>query len=302
MKFKNTQVWGFDHALRGMRNAKNSWSKADSGYKALASCLDKKYCENCTYDTCGGSCGEVYIIGPNDMKLIQSLIKGGPEHRKFLRQIFVSVDITAPLYWYKEFDTYKVGTVANSTSTMHTIEKAPITINNFEIDDCEWNLRCSDDYEYNDIYTYDDIDDFKEYLIEHLEYLRKKYLETKDKKYWNKLIRWLPESWLQTRTVTMNYENLFSMCSKGQRRFHKLNEWSGQDDASLENFIAWARTLPYAQELIFADELWEEEEKLKQEKIRAFDVLTNMLRTIDIDVDNMTVEELLNEITNALNL
>ena len=277
--FENTQVWGFEHALRGMRNAKNSWDRADSCLK------DGKY-----------------IIGPNDMKLIQSLIKGGPEHRKFLRQIFVSVDITAPLYWYKEFDTYKVGTVANSTSTMHTIEKAPITINNFEIDDCEWNLRCSNDYEYNDIYTYDDIDDFKEYLIEHLEYLRKKYLETKDKKYWKELIRWLPESWLQTRTVTMNYENLFSMCSKGQRRFHKLNEWSGQDDASLENFIAWARTLPYAQELIFADELWEEEEKLKQEKIRAFDVLTNMLRTTDIDVDNMTVEELLYEITNALNL
>ena len=277
--FENTQVWGFEHALRGMRNAKNSWNRADSCLK------DGKY-----------------IIGPNDMKLIQSLIKGGPEHRKFLRQIFVSVDITAPLYWYKEFDTYKVGTVANSTSTMHTIEKAPITINNFEIDDCEWNLKCSDDYEYNDIYTYDDIDDFKEYLIEHLEYLRKKYLETKDKKYWKELIRWLPESWLQTRTVTMNYENLFSMCSKGQRRFHKLNEWSGQDDSSLENFISWARTLPYAQELIFADELWEEEEKLKQEKIRAFDILTNMLRTIDIDVDNMTVEELLNEITNALNL
>ena len=100
MKFENTQVWGFDHALRGMRNAKNSWNKADSGYKALASCLDKKYCENCTYDTCGGSYGKEYIIGPNDMKLIQSLIKGGPEHRKFMRQIFVSVDITAPLYWY----------------------------------------------------------------------------------------------------------------------------------------------------------------------------------------------------------
>ena len=279
MKFENTQVWGFEHALRGMRNAKNSWNKADSHWE------DSKY-----------------IIGPNDMDLIKKLIKGGPEHRKFLRQIFVSVDITAPLYWYKEFDTYKVGTVANSTSTMHTIEKAPITINNFEIDDCEWDLKCSNDYEYNDIYTYDDIDDFKEYLIEHLEYLRKKYLETKDKKYWKELIRWLPESWLQTRTVTINYENLFSMCSKGQRRFHKLNEWSGQDDSSLENFIAWARTLPYAQELIFTDELWEDEEKLKQEKIRAFDILTNMLRAIDVDVDNMTVEELLYEITNALNL
>ena len=292
MKFENTQVWGFEHALRGMRNAKNSWNKSDSYDNSSVEWGSSNFYK----------INKDYHIGENDMKLIQSLIKGGPEHRKFLRQIFVSVDITAPLYWYKEFDTYKVGTVANSTSTMHTIEKAPITINNFEIDDCEWNLRCSDDYEYNDIYTYDDIDDFKEYLIEHLEYLRKKYLETKDKKYWKELIRWLPESWLQTRTVTMNYENLFSMCSKGQRRFHKLNEWSGQDDASLENFIAWARTLPYAQELIFADELWEEEEKLKQEKIRAFDVLTNMLRTIDIDVDNMTVEELLNEITNALNL
>ena len=292
MKFENTQVWGFEHALRGMRNAKNSWNKSDSYDNSSVEWGSSNFYK----------INKDYHIGKNDISLAQKLIKGGPEHRKFMRQIFVSVDITAPLYWWKEFDTYKVGTVANSTSTMHTIEKAPITINNFEIDDCEWNLKCSDDYEYNDIYTYDDIDDFKEYLIEHLEYLRKKYLETKDKKYWKELIRWLPESWLQTRTVTMNYENLFSMCSKGQRRFHKLNEWSGQDDASLENFIAWARTLPYAQELIFADELWEEEEKLKQEKIRAFDVLTNMLRTIDIDVDNMTIEELLNEITNALNL
>ena len=292
MKFENTQVWGFEHALRGMRNAKNSWNKSDSYDNSSVEWGSSNFYK----------INKDYHIGENDMSLAQKLIKGGPEHRKFMRQIFVSVDITAPLYWWKEFDTYKVGTVANSTSTMHTIEKAPITINNFEIDDCEWNLKCSDDYEYNDIYTYDDIDDFKEYLIEHLEYLRKKYLETKDKKYWKELIRWLPESWLQTRTVTMNHENLFSMCSKGQRRFHKLNEWSGQDDASLENFIAWVRTLPYAQELIFADELWEEEEKLKQEKIRAFDVLTNMLRTTDIDVDNMTVEELLNEITNALNL
>ena len=176
---------------------------------------------------------------------------------------------------------------------MHTLEKSPITLENFEIDD-----YCGESLVYDDISLDWDVKDF----IERLEWLRKKYLETKDKRYWKELIRWLPESWLQTRTITMNYENLFSMCSKGQRRFHKLNEWSGQDDSSLENFIAWARTLPYAQELIFTDELWEEEEKLKQEKIRAFDVLINMLRTIDIDVDNMTVEELLHEITNALNL
>lgn len=175
---------------------------------------------------------------------------------------------------------------------MHTLEKSPITLENFEIDD-----YCGASLVYDDISLDWDVKDF----IERLEWLRKKYLETKDKRYWKELIRWLPESWLQTRTVTMNYENLFGMCSKGQRRFHKLNEWSGQDDATLENFIAWARTLPYAQELIFTDELWEDEEKLKQEKIRAFDILTNMLRTIDVDVDNMTVEELLHEITNALN-
>ena len=293
MKFENTQVWGFEHALRGMRNAKNSWDKADSGYKCSRG---NKICKDCFFESCSGPTSE-YVIGPNDMKLIQSLIKGGPEHRKFMRQIFVSVDITAPLYWWKEFDTYKVGTVANSTSTMHTIEKSPITINNFEIDDLT-NLQMQIPL----VGMTETLEHCTNVIIDTCEGLRQKYLETRDKRYWKELIRWLPESWLQTRTITMNYENLFSMCSKGQRRFHKLNEWSGQDDASLENFIAWARTLPYAQELIFADELWEEEEKLKQEKIKAFDILTNMLRTIDIDVDNMTVEELLNEITNALNL
>ena len=293
MKFENTQVWGFDHALRGMRNAKNSWNKADSGYKCSRG---NKICKDCFFESCSGPTSK-YVIGPNDMKLIQSLIKGGPEHRKFMRQIFVSVDITAPLYWWKEFDTYKVGTVANSTSTMHTIEKSPITINNFEIDDLT-NLQMQIPL----VGMTETLEHCTNVIIDTCEGLRQKYLETRDKRYWKELIRWLPESWLQTRTITMNYENLFSMCSKGQRRFHKLNEWSGQDDSSLENFISWARTLPYAQELIFADELWEDEEKLKQEKIRAFDVLTNILRTIDIDVDNMTVEELLNEITNALNL
>lgn len=188
---------------------------------------------------------------------------------------------------------------------MHTLEKSPITLENFEIDD-QVNLYDVDaEYDFaipNSWCQGDDSDSYPIDFIDYLEDLRVKYLETRDKRYWKELIRWLPESWLQTRTITMNYENLFSMCSKGQRRFHKLNEWSGQDDSSLENFISWARTLPYAQELIFADELWEDEEKLKQEKIRAFDILTNMLRTIDVDVDNMTVEELLHEITNALNL
>ena len=181
------------------------------------------------------------FIGPNDMGLAQALIKGGSEHRKFMRQIFVSVDITAPLYWWKEFDTYKVGTVANSTSTMHKMASKPITLDCFEIDDYD-----------NSIFTNpEEID----YFIQFLESLRLKYLATQDKRYWKELIRWLPESWLQTRTVTMDYENFLAMCSRGQRRFHKLNEWSGQDDATLPNFIAMSRELPYAQPLIFLDEL-----------------------------------------------
>lgn len=142
---------------------------------------------------------------------------------------------------------------------MHTIEKSPITFESFEIDDFNKNLIVDNDVEIDcwglerteSIMLEDEIDE----VIHFLEKLRKKYLETKDKRYWKELIRWLPESWLQTRTVTMNYENLLSMCSKGQRRFHKLNEWSGQDNHELTNFIAWARTLPYAQQFIFGDEL-----------------------------------------------
>ena len=141
---------------------------------------------------------------------------------------------------------------------MHTIEKAPITLENFEIDDL-----ASLQMQIPLVGTTETLEHCTNVIIDTCEGLRQKYLETRDKRYWKELIRWLPESWLQTRTITMNYENLFSMCSKGQRRFHKLNEWSGQDDSSLENFISWARTLPYAQELIFADELWEKEEKLK---------------------------------------
>ena len=180
---------------------------------------------------------DVFIIGENDLKLAQSLIKAGSEHRKFMRQIFVSVDITAPLYWWKEFDTYKVGTVSNSTSTMHTLASMPITRNCFERDDFE---EVKIDMSINNFW--------ESYLIPTLEQLRQKYNETKDKRYWKELIRLLPESWLQKRTVTMDYENLLAMCSKGQRRFHKLTEWS-------KSFIDWARSLPCAQELIFLDEI-----------------------------------------------
>lgn len=223
MKFENTEVFNFQGALRGMRNPKESWDKSDSKYLGIFK-----------VDACENTHG---YIGENDLKLAQTLIKAGSEHRKFMRQIFVSVDITAPLYWWKEFDTYKVGTVSNSTSTMHKLADTPITKECFEMDDFE------------DIID-DDISIPSEWfcLICDLETLRKRYNKTKDKRYWKELIRLLPESWLQKRTVTMDYENLLSMCSKGQRRFHKLTEWS-------ESFINWARTLPYAQELIFIDEI-----------------------------------------------
>ena len=239
MKFENTEVWGFKHALRGMRNPKNSWDKSDS----ITEC--ESNCEKCMYKNC--LLIDPIIIGENDMKLAQTLIKAGSEHRKFMRQIFVSVDITAPLYWWAEYDTYKVGTVANSTSKMHTITNNSITLDCFEIDDYEKDLFM--------YYEHSDVKDMVADIVRNCETLRQRYLETKDKRYWKELIRWLPESWLQKRTVTMTYENLLAMCSKGQRRFHKLNEWSGQDNPNVPNFISWARTLPYAQEFIFIDEV-----------------------------------------------
>ena len=222
MKFENTEVFNFEGALRGMRNPMESWDKSDSG---------EDWEEHFGYSICE------YVIGEKDLALAQSLIKAGSEHRKFMRQIFVSVDITAPLYWWKEFDTYKVGTVANSTSTMHKLASTPITLDCFEMDDFEGN---------------DNLVDYWEDVIAHLEGIRKVYNKTKDKRYWKELIRLLPESWLQKRTVTMDYENLLAICSKGQRRFHKLTEWS-------KAFIDWARTLPYARELIFLDELEDKE-------------------------------------------
>ena len=164
---------------------------------------------------------------------------------KDLRFIKISVDITAPLYWWKEFDTYKVGTVSNSCSTMHKLSSMPITRESFEMDDVYWLLNPEDNFDLAKIWDDD---------IKILEYLRQKYNETKDIRYWKELIRKLPESYLQKRTITMNYENLYAMCSKDQRRNHKLTEWR-------ISFINWVRTLPYAEELIFLDEIKKEENK-----------------------------------------
>ena len=229
MKFECTEVWGFTHALRGMRNPKESWDKSDT--KGRVFCDDSL-----------NVITTVEQIGAADLKLVQTLIKAGSEHRKFMRQIFVSVDITAPLYWWKEFDTYKVGTVANSTSTMHKLASTPITIDCFEMDDY---LPVIEDDEL--CYSYS-ADVYWRNTVKHLEELRELYVRTKDIRLWKELIRELPESWLQKRTVTFDYENLLAICSRGQRRFHKLTEWSSA-------FISWARKLPYAQELIFIDEV-----------------------------------------------
>lgn len=403
MKFERTQVWGFEHAFRGMRNPKNSWHLSDSNFDDP----------------------EHSMIGPNDLKLAQTLIKGGSEHRKFLRQIFVSVDITAPTYWWSEFDTYKIGTTANSTSTMHKVMSQRFTPSLFECEgmrgykkdviqqpneideDCEeWRpypydknylvsnqgrvkhlsytttngrsikeriisgsihedgyvvvtLVCSNT-KYQQIpkhrmvaetwidnpegkpevnhkdgnklnnsvenlewatrsenqihaikhalqpkaiqtykgklsaeqreeiltrYAVEDIsarelareycvshttiyallhnkynygDGFEnEYqtflrLIDELNELRDEWMITKEKMVWKTLIEKLPRNWLQMRTVTLTYENLYAIVR--QRSNHKLNEWSGKDDASQPHFIAWIHTLPFAKELIFLDE------------------------------------------------
>ena len=289
MKFEHIRVMNFENAIRGMRHPKLSYHLSDSlfGIDSFEECdadfevaerwyyylnteqetekktlnekceqvdeLDKWLVENGVLYS-RGDFFEYAFIGPQDLDLMQRLIKGGPEHRKFMRQIFVSVDITAPLYWWKEFDTYKVGTVANSTSTMHKMASKPITLDCFEIDDFN-NIEFLEEYQPLSAKTVTDADVVQMVIIPYLEFLRLKYLETKDKKYWKELIRWLPESWLQTRTVTMTYENLLAMCSKSQRRYHKLNEWSGIDCPENENFVKMCRTLPYAQELLFLDEL-----------------------------------------------
>lgn len=224
MYFTRTKVFNFENAIHGMRNPMNSWDKSDSHY-----------------DNDRG-----FVLGENDLKLAQKLIKAGSEHRKFMRQIMVSVDVTAPIFWWNEYDTYKVGTVANSTSKMHKLASTSITEDCFERDDFRGDLV---------VYTKEpyDVDEtvasyWRDSLIPFIETLRQKFNETGDIAYWKELIRALPESWLQTRTLTMSYENLLAMCSKGQRRFHKLTEWS-------ISFIQWARRLPYAQDLIFLDEI-----------------------------------------------
>ena len=201
MKFENTEVYGFKRALKGMRNPLESWHKNDTVE------------EN----------GKV-VIGENDLDLAQRLIKSGSEHRKFMRQIFVSVDITGPLYWWKEFDTYKIGTVANSCSTMHKIHAKRFEREDFSI---EHILNCD---EHHWMVCMDNI-------IASMNVAREKYLETKDKKYWWQMIQLLPTSYNQKRTVMLNYAVLRNIYHA--RAGHKLDEW--------QQFREWIESLPYSE-------------------------------------------------------
>ena len=209
IKIENIDTYGFETAIRGMRNPMNSWDKSDSGWEI-------------EYDE-GGWDAEFYHIGMNDLDLMKRLFKGGTEHRKYLRFINVTMDITAPLYWWKEFDTYKVGTVANSCSTMHKIHAKEFELDDFSTDHLE-------DFSWNRL------DD----LIVHLNICRKKFIETKDKKYWWQMIQLLPSSYNQRRTVQMNYEVAVRMIQ--QRKNHKLDEW--------HDMVEVLMNLPYMKEIM----------------------------------------------------
>ena len=226
MKFENTEVFNFEGALRGMRQPMQSHEKSDSHYWLPNEHIEK-YEEMCDDDISW----EPYYIGENDMALAQRLVVGGSEHAKFMRQIFVSVDVTGPLLWWKEIDQYKVGTVTDSQSTMHKLASTPITLDCFDLTGFNRSLCLMDPV---------NIDMVSTALVNYLEQMRLKYLKTSDRAYWDELIRWLPESWLQTRTWTANYAVLRTIFF--QRKNHRLVQW--------HQFINWINRLPYAKELI----------------------------------------------------
>ena len=205
IKLERTSVMNLENAMRGARNPMNSWGRMDS-----------------SYDEDGN-----FWLGPNDLDLGRRLRKAGSAHRKFISQIFVSVDITAPLYWWKEYDTYKVATVANSTSTMHKIHSKA-----FELDDFSHDHLTKDSLEFMGV------------IIDRLESIRQKFVAEKKKEDWYDLIQLLPSSYNQMRTCTMNYETLVNIYFA--RRNHKLQEW--------HTFCHWIESLPYAKELIIAQE------------------------------------------------
>lgn len=240
MKFENTEVWGFEHALRGMRNPMNSWDKSDSEWVHLDSCYINKNGE--TEDT---SCN-VYKIGKNDLELAQRLIKAGSEHRKFLRQIFVSVDVTAPSYFMAELDTYKVGVTRMSTSIQHKGISHRYTIDDFEVDDdikevkqAQVSVICRDEKSTSENKELFEHCWYWEQIIDTLNALRDKYLDTKDYKYFRLIRQLMPMGYLYKSTITMSYENVLNVYNQRCAHPHKLTEWS-------VSFKKWVESLPYA--------------------------------------------------------
>ena len=222
LKIEKTDVFGWEAAIRGLRNPMNSWDKSDSYW------CDKNHCQEDCCHASPNNCHQPdgYIIGENDLALMKKLSNAGNDHAKFLRMINVTVDITAPLYWWKEFDTYKVGTVANSCSTMHKIHDKE-----FEIDDFS--------HEHLDLEERDILED----VLYAMNWNRTKFIETKDKKYWWQMIQMLPSSYNQKRTVQLNYAVLKNMYFS--RRGHRLDEW--------RTLCEWMLTLPYFKEIVVDD-------------------------------------------------
>lgn len=223
IKIENADVYGFEAAIRGMRNSWNSWDESDSVFGIRYKTLEK-----------------VGVIGYKDLALMKKLIKAGSSERKFLRFINATCDIVAPLYWWKEFDTYKIGTVRNSCSTMHTIAKKEFTLDDFSFEQVE-SLDGIDCFTlgYTDCSSIDNVT-LASLIVEVLNFNRKRYIETKDKSYWWQMIQLLPSSYNQRATVQLNYEVLMKMYH--ERKNHRLGEW--------KTFCEWVETLPYMGELL----------------------------------------------------
>lgn len=232
IKIEAVSICGLKEAIRGMRNPMNSWNKSDSGFCAYAdrtpNCWKCQYIDTCRFEDADRYMS--YIVGPNDHELAMKLAAGGPVHAKYRRMITVYLDITAPLYWWKEFDTYKVGTVANSCSTMHKIQAKEFTLKDFS---CEHLIYDTDD-QLKQYYHYLNALD---HTICALNSARDHYIETKDKKYWWQMIQLLPSSYNQKRTVMLNYEVLAGIYP--MRKDHKLDEW--------QEFCKWIEQLPYSE-------------------------------------------------------
>lgn len=228
IKLEKTTVYGWDEAIRGMRNPMNSWEKSDSGYGCETS--DIHFCGVCEggHTEACPDCFTRYKIGPNDHELMMKLRNAGTDHRKFMRMITVYVDITAPFYWWKEFDTYKVGTVANSCSTMHKIHAKEFTLEDFSTE----HLFDTDSLNV-ELWS---LDTFRQ-ILEALNAAREAFLATNDKRYWNNMIQLLPTSYNQKRTVMLNYEVLANIYKS--RKNHKLDEW--------RELCAWIEKLPYSE-------------------------------------------------------